>query len=512
MSFLGIFLGVVLVIAVIVLTVLRSAHKSKVEREIAVLRRKAEDRGSYSEEQINEAMESERENRAWPIPNAVRPSLIVLAIVMFGLGLFNSIFFYAEPGFVYHVRTIAGEERVVDDLGYSYYLFGRVNAWKKAMTVQADDTGSAVANVQAENEAGANTSASLAPLTVVMLDQVDSKISATTRFRIPTDRETFLKLAHEYRTPENLLRTALIPAFKETVQATGSLMAAEEYYSGRRTEFNAEFENQMQNGIFLVERRQVVVQDETAQATGSAAADLGKNQKDFGDHAKVRWVVEKRMKEDGVTFERKVQNFIDYGITVIEARVTDLKPNQKFVERMTLKQQAAADRAIAQEKRTQEEEQRLLAIAKGDREVAEEQATAKKAQIKQTTEAETEKRLTLIGANKQLEQARIDKQTAEVQLDRDKIKAQSVKVLADAQAYEKKALLNADNALQIKIDAIVQMNKDAMDAMAKRNVPGTVIYSGSTGTLGSDSDINNIATTQLLKNLKALDLDLSVKK
>ena len=89
-------------------------------------------------------------------------------------------------------------------------------------------------------------SASLPPLNIMFLDQVDADSEATARFSIPIDRESFLKMAHEYRTPENLLRTALIPAFKETLQATASLISsAEDYYSGGRTEFNAEFENQM---------------------------------------------------------------------------------------------------------------------------------------------------------------------------------------------------------------------------------------------------------------------------
>ena len=60
-------------------------------------------------------------------------------------------------------------------------------------------------------------------------------------------------------------------------------------------------------------------------------------------------------------------------------------------KRKRLRQQAAADRAIAREQRIQEEEQRLLAIAKGEREVAERQAQAKVRQIEQTTNAETEK-------------------------------------------------------------------------------------------------------------------------
>lgn len=76
---------------------------------------------------------------------------------------------------------------------------------------------------------------------------------------------------------------------------------------------------------------------------------------------------------------------------------------------MRLRQQAAADRAIANEQRIQEEEQRLLAIAKGERELAERQAQTKVRQIDQTTNVETEKQLAITSANKLKEQAEIDR-------------------------------------------------------------------------------------------------------
>lgn len=481
-------LGILMILGIVGISIWKSQFNTRVER----MRLNGKKKG-YSETEINDLVAAEQ----FPLPGAVRPALLVLTLVFFGLGAFHQIFFYAEPGYVYHVRTILGQERVVDSIGYSYHLFGRINNWKKAMTVQANMQTLTKDTTSAEDEGGTSASANLPPLSVVMLDQVDSKISATTRFRIPTDREAFLTMAHEYRTPENLLRTALIPAFKETLQATGSLMAAEEYYSGRRTEFNAEFENQMQNGIYLVTRHQVVTEDPAAQVKGTAAVDLTSNQTDFGEGKKVKWVVEKQRLADG-TFKRKSQTFVNYGITVIEARVTDLEPNTKFVERMQLKQQAAADRAIAQEKRVQEEEQRLLAIAKGDREVAEQQAEAKKEQIKRTTDQETDKRIALIDASKKLEQAEIDKQTAQIRKDQAEIDAERVKITADATAYEKRVVLEADNALAQKLETEIEIQKVWAAAYAKRAVPGMVFAGSSGGEVPVGSDMETSRFMQLL--------------
>ena len=323
---------------------------------------------------------------AGKLGSAPAKALIPLAAIAAVALISRESIFYAEPGYVYHVRTITGQEHAVSDVGYQFYLWGRWNAWKRAMTVQSV-AGAEEDLAYAEIE-GTETSANMPPLNIMFLDQVDADAEATVRFSIPTDDEGFLQLAHEYRTPANLLRTALMPAFKETLQATASLMSAEEYYSGARTEFNSEFENQMNNGIYLV-RREEVYADSPRKVKGTANLAQGNEQEEYGDESKVVYEVRK-VRDDSGTPLRKAQKFTSFGISVVDARITNMTPNNRFVERMQLKQKASADRAIAREQRIQEEEQRLLAIARGEREVAERQAMAKVEQIQKTTDAETE--------------------------------------------------------------------------------------------------------------------------
>lgn len=410
--------------------------------------------------------------------------LPVVALAVIGLVARQSVF-YAEPGYVYHVRTITGQEHAVSDVGYQFFLWGRWNAWKRAMTVQSE-TGANGSLEYAEVE-GAETSAGLPPLNIMFLDQVDANVEATVRFSIPTDNDGFLQLAHEYRTPANLLRTALVPAFKETLQATASLMSAEAYYSGARTEFNSEFENQMNNGIYLV-RREEVYQDSGRKVRGSANVALGSEQEEFGDESKVVYEVRKVLDASGNP-RRKVQKFTSFGIAVVDARITNMTPNSRFVERMQLKQKASADRAIAREQRIQEEEQRLLAIARGEREVAERQAKAKVEQIEKTTDAETDKQLALTSANKLKERAHIERETAQINLEKARIEAETQRTLADAEAYQKKAILQADNALAEKLRTEVEIHKLWADAFAKRSVPTNVFGGGSGGTpTGSDGE------------------------
>jgi len=451
---------------------------------------------------------SRRSSAAGGFPAGLRNGIVALVALSLIAVTFNQVFFYAEPGYIYHVRTITGNERVVDGVGYSMHLFGRVNAWKKAMTVLADDTTADGVNAENENSTAA---ASLPPLNIMFLDQVDADAMAAVRFRLPTESTTFLTMAHEYRTPENLLRVALIPSFQETLQATASLMSAEDYYSGGRTEFINEFENQMQNGVYIVKRKEVL-RDSIKRQTSEADASNPDVQDEFGDQQKTVFVVEKLLNVETGLPLRKEQKFTLYGITVHEARVTNMKPNAKFVGRMEQKQEASAMRAIAREQKVQEEEQRLLAIARGDREVAERQAAMKVEQIEATTKAETRKKETLIEAERRKQEAEIQEQTAKILLSKAKVDAEAVKVAADAESYRKAKILSADNALAQKLDAEIEIQGIWADAFAKRAVPQNVFGAGDGGTpVGSDMEVKNFMQLMTLDAAKRLNYERSLQ-
>lgn len=499
----SLFISIVLLAAAVGVLIWKHTHKkSLIQMEL-----NGKARG-YSDTEITGLLAKEQ----FPLPNWTPLVLTASGVVGLCVYFFTFMFFYAQPSHVYHVRTMFNQELVVDNTGWSYYGGGHIEPWKKAVSVQAASNTGAGATDQISSTDGA-ISANLLPQNIVFLDNVDADASASVRFRIPTDHDTFLILAHEYRNPANFLRTALIPAFKETLQATASLMSAEEYFAGARTEFATEFENQMINGIYLVKRGEFLVDDNTQHSKKSANASTDTQETDT-DNKKVIFKVVKVLEDDGITPIRKKQTFVNYGVSVIEARIPNMDPNSEFITRMQKKQKASADRAIARESRIQEEEQRLLAIARGDREVAERQAVWKADQIEQTTKAETTKQLALTIANQQKEQAEIDKKTAQLLLDKKRINAKSIIVMATAEAKERRLKINSDNGLQLKLDAIVKMNDDNAKAFALRKVPHTVVYGGgaANGQLGSNNDMATVVTSQMLKNLKALDLDLSIKQ
>ena len=496
-----ILLSVLLIIASVVITTLKTQHDSLIETKIAEA---AGSSTAYTPTQIEEY----RTNNQFPYPLFLNKLLYGLAVLSLLAGSFNSIAFYAEPGFVYHIRTIGGTEKVARTVGWHTYWFGKYVPWKQNATIQArhsDDE---------DDNATASTS-NQGPIGIMFLDQVGAKASAMARFQLPSDDENFIRLVHDYRSFDNLVNTVFTNSFRETINATASLMTAEEYFSGGRTTFASEFEVQMKAGIYMVTRTEETVALSRTSRKSANASSVG--QMDNDENVKTIYVVKKLLTESGHPRIKK-QAFLDYGITVSTARVTNMDPNNKFKQRMELKQQASADRAIAREKRVQEEEQRLLAIAKGEREVAEKQAEALVNQIEMTTNAETRKQMALTSSTQKKEAALIDKETAQITYERAQIDAKSIKVAADAEAHARKVKIQADNALKMKLDALVQMNADNAKALAQRAVPSTVVYgsggsqSTQSGQLGMSDDIANIATTQMLKNLQALDVSVDISQ
>lgn len=476
----------------VALAVARSSHTAKV-------RESATSQGVSAND-----MKQVLADNQFGVPSIVSTVLIIAVFAFTGLGLFNKVAFYAEPGYMYHVRTILGNEKMVDDVGYNGYWFGRVNAWKKSMSIIAKEQYAGVNEDKtiAESDNAAFSSSILGPIRTIFLDQVDSKISATVRFMLPNDEESFLAIARQYRSPDNLIRTTLLPAFRETLQANAALMGAEDYFAGKRTEFNIDFEEQLKNGLYLVQRKEVVVQNVQNRGVASANASLEDEQKTFGDNSKVIFVVEKILDSNGVPI-RKIQSYTALGIIVVESRITDVVPNDKFIDRMQLKQKASADRAIAREQRIQEEEQKLLAEAKGEREVAERKASALVAQIEKTTDAETTKQLAITKANQQKEAADIDRQRSEILLVKAQIDAKAVKVAADAESYRKRVVLQADNALAQKLEAEIAIQKVWAAAYAVRPVP-TTVFGGGDNSPGSIDEVQRflqLKTVEAANNL-----------
>lgn len=440
-----------------------------------------------------------------------KKGLKLAGIAALGLGayltIFNGFLYYNEAGYQSHIRTVWGEEKVVDTLGYSIKGWGAVTAWPREMTAQSV---SDVATLKTKGDLDGLGASLITSFPITFLGGVTATVDSNVRIILPKG-DQFLAIARGYRNPENFIMQALIPSMKNTLQSTAQMMTADEFYSGGRSEFASNFRDQISDGIFLVNRQEITKHNPRAAKT--AILQAGTEQGEYGDSTTTKFVTEKIMR-DGVPV-RLDQQFRKLGVVVAEANLLDIDPNKQFKDRMVNAQKSQADLSLARLDRAKEEEQKRLVTARGEREVEEKRQNALKEQVEFTTAAETKRQLAVIDAGREKERAEIEKQTAAISYDKAVIEARTTKELADAEAYAKKALITADGALKQKLDAWVETNKAWADAASKAPVPG--IMMGAAGSSGGgagsrQADLNDYMQIIAAKSLKDLSLDLAVKQ
>lgn len=425
-----------------------------------------------------------------------------LGIVIMGLGAFS----YNDSGYCQHIRTIFGTETSTCVTGWYFVGWGKSTAWPHEITVAhtMDATG--------ESTFTAFTGSIMEPYRVRLADNWVGDVTQTTRFAIPQDNEQFIEMVRKFRSPERLINTTLRPAVTASLDSVANMFTMEEYYAGgKRDQFKSEYKDAVEKGRARV--RQTSFNEAGVNITRTAPSDsaVAQDTSDVGDTEVRKIVMEKIVDGDG-NVVRVAHDYPEHGIIVSSAILENLDPDDVFEQQIQARKEAASRRIVAREQRLEQEEQRLLAIQEGETNIARRQAAAKVEQIQRTTDAETEKRLALIDAEKMREEAEIARQTAEIQLERARIDAESVTVSADAEAYAKEAILEADGALAQKLEAWVQAQRVWADAASKINVPTTVIAGGSDGgTAGSAlGTVDQFMQMLMVKTARDLQVDPTI--
>lgn len=440
-----------------------------------------------------------------PALNAVKKAVMTagvlggLAVAGFGAMSYN------DAGYCQHIRTITGQESSTCKTGWYFLGWGASTPWPHFITV---------AHTMDPDAEGSSLSG---PYPVRLADNWNGVVTQTTRFGIPQDNEQFIKMARDFRSPERLITTTLRPAVTASLDSTANLFSMEEYYAGgKRDAFKTEFRDAVVKGRAKVRQVSSFVQSMGVTDPDARANDLDTTSDgaSVGEKRQRRIIMQKVLVNGNEV--REVHGYSKYGIVVSSAILENLDPDDRFEEQIQARKDAASRRIVAQEERREQEEQRLLAIQRGKTDVATRQAKAEVEQIEMTTNAETKRQLAVIAANLLKEEAEIAKQTAEINLEKARVEAETKQTLADANAYEKRVILEADNALQQKLDAWVEISRAWAESAAQINVPETVFMMGgdtegevTTGNYGSVEAFMSLMTVNAARQL---DLDPSVAK
>jgi regulator of protease activity HflC (stomatin/prohibitin superfamily) len=384
------------------------------------------------------------------------------------LGLFLSIisgmFFYAEPGTAYAVQYPWGGQKAVFHQGIHTKMWGRLIPIQFEMPIKyvmPNDDGSLpkqseYTHVDKAREWEFN-------------DAVKGRIATSIVISINTaDDQQFLSVADRNKSEQNLIQSRIIPNIDQSIKNTCKLMAAQDYISGQAADFDRFFQDQLENGMYVLEEYRIEEKPEI-----------------IGDSATIRTVVNNKSRQKRYRVKKDASGNVirvngnslgSYGLTVVQAVVNEIDWEQTFDQRLKLQKEEVAQTQLEKQQAEREYFRAQKEKAKGEAEKAIERARLEKEQIQQTITAETEAKVAefnLIMEKKQFEV--------------EQYKAKSKKVAADAQYYENAKLVSAGLTPQERAEWNYKTAVGVASELKMLQLPTTYIENG--GKSGNQANL-----------------------
>ncbi|MEW7280180.1 hypothetical protein ABW636_16440 [Aquimarina sp. 2201CG1-2-11] len=386
---------------------------------------------------------------------------------MIGLGFLLSvvsgIFFYAEPGTAYAVQYPWGSQKAVVNQGINTKMWGRLIPIQFELPIKY---------VIPDKEGELGEQSKYANVDVAKYwafsDAVKARIATSVVISINTTDETqFLSVADRNKTEKNLIRSRIIPNIDQSIKNTCKLMDAQDYISGQASDFDRYFKDQLENGMYVLE-----------EYVANEAREM------IGDSTIVRTIVNKESKQkrfrikykDGQPVRETGNSLKSYGLTVVQAVVTEIDWETTFDKRLQLQKEEVAQTQLEKQQAEREFYRAQKETAKGEAEKAAERARLEKEQIQKTIEAETKAKVAefnLIEERKNYEVAQF--------------KAKTQKTMADAQSYENAKLVNAGLTPQERAEWEYKTSVNIARELKELKLPEIYIQDG--GKQGSEGNL-----------------------
>src|SRR5688572_2952730 len=406
-----------------------------------------------------------------PIKNFKR-SIILGVLIILGLILFSMInpFSWNDAGNRTVVERTTGDQIVQFAPGIFYAgFFAKEKEWPNqiSVTYQAETP-----TMELEDNG-----IEVGKISIRFSDATTADVKGITQYILPADEKEMILIHNTHRTPVSLVQKRLAPYTKECLQSSAQLMSSEKHYGGGRAQMAQDFLDQLKEGVYLLVTEENIVYD---------SLEMEK----------------KRVYQTEVQFDkktsmpkRKLSSIKEYGITVADAAITDVDYENKVDQKLVKIIDAVTKSSISKQELMTAQQQTLTAKAKGEQALVEIEYQQKQEQTRQVVEAETKVKV-----------AEQDKLQQKIAYEGAILEAKKIKELADAEAYAKSRMMQADGALEMKLKAQIEVQKAWADAFSKYT--GAIVPQFQTGGgVGSNGALNfmDIMTAKTAKDF-ALDL------
>ncbi len=400
--------------------------------------------------------------------------IILLGIV---LSIVTGTLFYAEPGTAYAVQYPWGGQKAVFRQGIHTKMWGRLIPIQFELPIKY-----VIPNTNGELGEQSEYANVDAAKYWAFSDAVKARIATSVVISINTDGEAqFLSVADRNKTEQNLIRSRIIPNIDQSIKNTCKLMDAQDYISGQASDFDRYFKDQLENGMYVLE-----------EYTESERREI------IGDSTTVRTVVNKESKQkrfrikriNGEPVREQGNSLKAYGLTVIQAVVTEIDWEETFDKRLQLQKEEVAQTQLEKQQAEREFYRAQKEKARGEAEKAAERARLEKEQIQKTIAAETEAKVAEFNLVKEKKQFEVEK-----------FKAQSKKVAADAEAYQNAKLVNAGLTPQERAEWQYKTSVGVARELKELNLPEIFIEGGGDSQKTDANLLQSLIGAELAKKM-----------
>jgi len=396
-------------------------------------------------------------------------------VVGFILFLIINPFSWNDAGNRTVVERSTGEQFVQFNPGIFYAgFFAKEKEWPNQISVlyQADSP----------NDELEDNGIEIGQIGIRFSDATTANIKGITQYILPSDEKEMIMIHNTHRSPQSLVSKRLAPYTKECLQSSAQLMSSEMHYGGGRAQMAQDFVDQLKEGVFLLSISEKIVFD-----------SLENDRKR---------VYETKVQIDPKSHlpRRKTSSIKEYGITVADAAITDVDYEDKIDQKLVKIIDAATKSAISKQELMTAQQQTLTSKAKGEQALVEIEYAQRQDQTRQVVEAETKVKLA--------EQDLLQQKTA---YEGSIFEAKKIRELADAEAYAKSRVMQADGALEKKLATYERVSQAWATAFGTYQGSFVPMYQ-SGGSAGSNNNaLQNFMEMQNAKAMKDLNLNLTTK-
>jgi len=395
--------------------------------------------------------------------------LVVVSIIL-SLILGDKMVETVEKG-TYQIKqaAVTGDMTAHMNPGMYLQMFGDIQEWPKSETFF----------FTSDNVEGGEADTSIQ---VRFADGSETRISGTLRVSLPASGQEAIALVvkHGYRSYQDMEARLILPILRKALINSANMMTARESYAEKKSDYFIWVRDQIEYGMYITEGTRRQVPDPT-DPTGE----------------KMVWIKARTPKvDDQGNFVREANHpLAGTGITLVNFEVKRFD----YPERV--------DAQIA------EQQKNLMAIAtaKSNAEKAKQDAITaeelgKASVMTAKYEKEVIKERAIVEAQMKLEVAQLDKQAAK------EIK-QKLIFLGEGESERKRLVMEADGALQQKLDAYVTVNAAYAEAMRdyKGDWVPQLVMGGSGGKTGGGNGAQDLISLLSAKAAKDLSLDLKTR-